>query len=104
MSTDIILYLDITKEVCRMSHPARLRRVGGSVMLAIPPSLLDALDLAPGAQVDLSVKAGRLVVEPKQQRRRYTLKELLAQCDPKAPRPREDREWITTPPIGRELL
>src|SRR4249920_1783192 len=62
-----------------MPHAARLRKVGGSVMLAIPKPMLDALHLAPDASVDLSIKAGRLVVDPKT-RRRYSLDELLAQC------------------------
>ena len=51
-----------------MPHAARLRKVGGSVMLAIPKPMLDALDLAPDASVDLSIKAGRLVVDPKTRR------------------------------------
>ena len=58
---------------------------GGSVMLAVPPALLDILHLQPGAKVGIAVESGRLVVEP-QQRPRYTLDELLAQCDPKARR------------------
>ena len=66
-------------------HTTNLRKVGGSVMLAIPPALLDILHLQAGAKVGMAVQGGRLVVEP-QQRRRYTLDELLAQCDPKAPR------------------
>jgi antitoxin ChpS len=86
-----------------MAHKARLRRVGGSVMLAIPPALLDALDLASDAQVGLSVEAGRLVIEPKG-RKRYSLDELLGQCDPKAPRLAADRAWLSNRPIGRELL
>ncbi len=45
----------------------------------------------------------KAVIEP-QPRRRYTLKELLAQCDPKAPRSEEDSEWLTGNPIGRELI
>lgn len=52
-----------------------LRKVGGSVMLAVPPALLDALHLAAGAKVGLAVDNGRLVVEP-QPRPRYTLAEL----------------------------
>ena len=86
-----------------MPHAARLRKVGGSVMLAIPKSMLDALDLAPDASVGLSIKAGRLVVDPKK-RRRYSLDELLAQCKRSARRSREDREWQASPPVGRELI
>jgi antitoxin ChpS len=72
-------------------------------MLAIPKPLMDELNLRAEAEVDLSVKGGRLVVDPRP-RRRYTLKQLLAECDPKAPRPAEDREWLDSPPIGRELI
>ena len=35
---------------------------------------------------------------------RYTLAELVAQCDPNAPLSAEDREWIDSPAIGREAL
>jgi antitoxin ChpS len=72
-------------------------------MLAIPKPMLDALDLAPNASVGLSIKAGRLVVDPKK-RRRYWLEELLAQCKPSARRTREDRDWLENPPTGRELI
>jgi antitoxin ChpS len=86
-----------------MPHGVRLRKVGGSVMLAIPKAMLDALDLSADASVGLSIKAGRLVVDPKK-RRRYSLDELLAQCNPSARRSRGDRDWQTSPPVGRELV
>ena len=72
-------------------------------MLAVPPALLDILHLRPGAKVGLAVRSGRLVVEP-QQRPRYTLDELLAQCNPKARRSREEREWLDGKPVGGELI
>jgi len=84
-------------------HPARLRKVGGSVMLAIPKPMLEALDLAADAPVGLSIKSGRIVVEPKK-RRRYTLDELLAVCNLKAPRSVEDRVWQSGRPVGGELI
>jgi antitoxin ChpS len=84
-------------------HTTNLRKVGGSIMLAVPPALLDILHLRPGAKVGLAVQSGRLVVEP-QQRPRYTLEELLAQCNPKAPRNKEEREWLDSKPVGGELL
>jgi antitoxin ChpS len=86
-----------------MARAARLRKVGGSVMLAIPKPMLEALDLTSDASVGLSIKAGRLVVDPKR-RRRYSLDELLAQCKPSARRSREDRDWAMSPPSGRELI
>jgi antitoxin ChpS len=84
-------------------HTTNLRKVGGSVMLAVPPALLEILHLKPGAKVGVAVKSGRLVVEP-QARPRYTLDELLAECDPKAPRSREERDWLAGKPTGGELI
>jgi len=84
-------------------HTTNLRKVGGSVMLAVPPALLDILHLQPGAKVGLTVESGRLVVEPRQ-RRRYSLDELLAKCDPKAPRRKEERAWVASQRVGGEIL
>ena len=72
-------------------------------MLAVPPALLDVLQLRPGAKVGLEVERGHLVVKP-QPRRRYTLDELLAQCDPKARRTKEEQEWLDSRRVGREIL
>jgi antitoxin ChpS len=84
-------------------HTTNLRKVGGSIMLAVPPALLEVLHLQPGAKVGLAVHSGRLVVEPRA-RPRYTLDELLARCNPKARRTRKEKEWLDNKPAGRELL
>jgi antitoxin ChpS len=65
--------------------------------------LLDIVGLQPGAKVGIAVESGRLVVEP-QPRRRYTLDELLAQCNPKARRSKEEREWLDSKPVGGEVI
>jgi len=83
-------------------HTTNLRKVGGSVMLAVPPALLDVLELSAGAKVGLSVANGRLVVEP-QGRPRYSMAELLAASDYSAPQPADEREWVDAPAVGREL-
>ena len=84
-------------------HTTNLRKVGGSVMMAVPPALLDLLHLGAGAKVGLAVDNGRLVVDP-QPRPRYTLDELLAQCDASAEATTEDRAWLDDKPMGDELL
>ena len=84
-------------------HTTNLRKVGGSVMLAVPPALLDILRLQPGAKVGIAIESGRLVVEP-QQRPRYTLDELLAQCNSKKVRTKDEREWLSERPAGAEIL
>jgi len=83
-------------------HTTNLRKVGGSVMLAVPRALLDVLDLAAGARVGLAVENGRLVVEPKL-RPRHRLDELLARCDGSAEMTTEERDWIDAKPVGNEL-
>jgi antitoxin ChpS len=84
-------------------HTTNLRKVGGSVMLAVPPILLKLLQLEPGATVAVDVEDGRLVVEP-QRKPRYTLEELLASSDYSQPQPLEEREWVDAPAVGGELI
>jgi antitoxin ChpS len=88
-------------------HTTNLRKVGGSIMLAVPPALLNVLQLQPGAKVGIAIQSGRLVVEPRP-RPRYTLDELLAQCNPKVRRSKrtskQEREWLNSKPVGGELI
>jgi len=83
-------------------HTTNLRKVGGSIMLAVPPAILDMLHLEAGATVGLAVDEGRLVVQP-QTKPKYTLDELLALCETEAQVTEEDRLWLDAPPVGREL-
>jgi antitoxin ChpS len=89
-------------------HTTNLRKVGGSIMLAVPPAMLDQLHLKAGATVGLAVDGERLILKP-QTRPRYTLDELLAASDYSLPltqvdRDPEEREWLDAPRVGRELL
>jgi len=84
-------------------YKTNLRKVGGSVMLAVPPSILELLDLKPGEMVGLTVDAGRLVIEPNPTPK-YTLEELLAASDYTQPRDEDERDWLGSPPAGREIL
>jgi antitoxin ChpS len=72
-------------------------------MLAVPPAILEQLELKAGATVGLAVDGERLILEP-QKKPRYTLDELLAASDYSQPMSQEDREWIDAPPVGRELI
>jgi antitoxin ChpS len=84
-------------------HTSSLRRVGGSIMLAVPPALLDVLRLSAGAEVGLTVENGRLVVQPAP-KPKYSLSELLAASDYSGGPTPEDREWADAPSVGRETL
>jgi antitoxin ChpS len=80
-----------------------LRKVGGSVMLAVPPALLELLHLTAGAKVELAVENGRLVIRA-QDRPKYTMAELLATSDYSQPPPVEEREWVDAAAVGGELI
>lgn len=84
-------------------HTTKLRRVGGSVMLSIPPALLNTLGLRAGLRVDVGVENSRLVIAPTA-RPKYTLEELIEQCEPTNQINDEDRLWLDAKPIGRELI
>lgn len=84
-------------------HRTSLRKVGGSVMMAVPPALLEVLQLTPGTQVGMTIEAGRLVVDPAP-KPRYTLAELLEQCHPGKSRPKQEKDWLRDAPVGAEIL
>lgn len=84
-------------------YTTNLRKVGGSIMLTLPPAILELLHLRAGATVGVAVDGGRLVIEPSQ-RPHYSLDELLAQCDASAEMPAEDQQWLGSKPVGSELL
>ena len=84
-------------------YVTNLRKVGGSVMLAVPKVFLDQLNLQVGATVGITINNDHMVVNPKP-RPRYTLTELLAVSDYSHPQPAGEREWVDTPSVGGELL
>jgi antitoxin ChpS len=88
-------------------HSTSLRKVGGSVMLAVPPAFLDQLHLRPGSTVGLAISEGCLVIDPSYLpavRPRYSLAELLAMSDYTNPPTSEQREWVDAAAVGGELL
>ena len=84
-------------------HTTHLRKVGGSVMMVVPPAICDLLRLRAGAAVGVRIEDGCLVVAPVD-RPQYTLGELLAQCDAAAEPSAEDRQWLADQPVGLEIL
>ncbi|MDR2946012.1 MAG: antitoxin [Candidatus Adiutrix sp.] len=83
-------------------HTTYLRKVGSSIMLALPPNVLEKINLSAGSAVRVSIEQGRIMIEPSIAR--YTLNDLLAQCDPEAPVNTEDHGWLNDGPMGGELL
>ncbi len=84
---------------------AKLRRVGGSTVVAIPPALLKQLGLAADSRVSVIVEKDQLVIRP-EARPRYSLALLMSQCDLTAPvrRSKTERDFMIAPRAGREEI
>ena len=80
---------------------ATLRKWGNSIGLRIPTGLMAELNLSENSTVDLRVEGGKLIVSPKQERRKwkYSLDELLAGVTEENIHPETD--WGT--PVGDEV-
>jgi antitoxin component of MazEF toxin-antitoxin module len=81
-----------------------VRKWGNSAAVRIPAAVLEAAHVDLDQDVDVREEAGRIIIEPVRTQRRYTLEELVAQCDPKKRLSREERAWLDAPPVGREAL
>tara|TARA_R110001583_G_scaffold180893_1_gene338065 strand:+ start:381 stop:632 length:252 start_codon:yes stop_codon:yes gene_type:complete len=79
----------------------KLLKIGDSVMLTIPPTILEELHLKVGAAVHLTIDNDRLIFSPKPS---YSLEELIAKCDASAPISPEVQEWLNAPAVGKELF
>lgn len=78
-----------------------LRKFGNSTALPFPPGLLRELGLKAGQAMTLGkTEDGLLTLAPK---RRYTLDELVAQCDMTAEQPADLAIWDAQT-VGREVI
>jgi antitoxin MazE len=71
---------------------------GNSLAVRIPAAAADSVGLGEGSEVDISVKAGALMVAPARNRR-YDLKKLVAQITPRNRHKLAD--WGK--PVGKEV-
>lgn len=82
-------------------HRAKLRAVGGSVMLAIPKPVLALANLKEGSNVGIEIENGSIVVRPAASGR-IGLAARLAMCDAKSKPSKSEREWLNVASVGRE--
>ena len=81
-----------------------VKKWGNSAAIRIPAAVLEAAHVDLDQVVDVREEAGRIIIEPVRIRPRYTLDELVGQCDRRKRLSREEREWVDAPPAGREAL
>lgn len=80
-----------------------LKKTGGSLTVTVPARARDALNLAEGQEMTVSVEGERLIFAPARPRPRYRLEDLLARCDGGQPLADETRAWAETEPVGNEV-
>lgn len=81
-----------------------IRKIGNSAGAILPAAILKKVHLSEGDIVEITEDGKRIVIEPATLRPRYTLVELLSQCNPRAPLSDELTVWDAVQPVGRELL
>lgn len=83
-------------------HTVNLKKVGGSVMLAVPPAILSLLNWSPRSALGIEVQDGKLVVQS-QPRPKFTMEELLAASD-FSNQPADQHEFVEAKSTGGELI
>jgi antitoxin ChpS len=82
-----------------------LKKAGGSLALTGPARVRDVLQLSAGMEMSVSVEGNRLVLEAtRAPQHKYTLDELMAQCDLNVSYTADERRWLDEPPVGREVI
>ena len=85
-------------------HATKLKAVGRSVMVAIPPHMRKQLNLSAGSEVQLSIEDGRLILQSPRRAGRLGLAARLAMFTPIVPHSERDTQWDTMAAVGREIL
>ncbi|HDI5991323.1 TPA: type II toxin-antitoxin system ChpS family antitoxin [Escherichia coli] len=78
-----------------------IKRWGNSSGMVIPNVVMKELNLRPGQSVEAQVSNNQLTLTPIS--RRYSLDELLAQCDMNATELSEQDVWGKSTPAGDEI-
>jgi antitoxin ChpS len=82
-----------------------LRKVGGSLMAAIPADVVKRMRFSAGHYLLVSSDDERLILEPAATKpKRYTLRQILASCNFDLAKTDEELEWEAAPRVGREAL
>jgi antitoxin ChpS len=82
-----------------------LEEVNGTVMVAVPAAILERLNLSVGSEVEVDARDEKIVLGTVTRRGRYNLDDLLAESDPAAfEQTDEDRVFLNSAPVGRELI
>ena len=81
------------------------RKVGGSLMIAIPAEVVKTLSLKDKQDARFTLENDRIVINPQVRRpKRHTLAELLDSCDFSVPVSDEEKAFERARSVGREEI
>jgi len=78
----------------------RIQKWGNSAAVRLPAMLLEQINAYIGGALDAEVRSDGVLLTPV---RKYSLDELIARCDAKAPFPADLDIWDRIKPAGREI-
>jgi len=78
----------------------KIQKWGNSAAVRLPSVLLEQIHVSVGGSLTVDVRPDGVLLTPA--RRKYSLDELVAQCDPKSPQPADLVAWGEVKPVGRE--
>ncbi len=80
-----------------------IKKWGNSLAARIPKVIADITSLEKDQTVTIEAKDGRIIITPVQEKKEYTLDELLSQSNPMAVSlDAEDKAWLDDKPVGKE--
>ncbi|MBR8455057.1 AbrB/MazE/SpoVT family DNA-binding domain-containing protein [Burkholderia multivorans] len=78
----------------------KIQKWGNSAAVRLPSVLLEQINATVGSSLSADVRPDGVLLTPA--RRKYSLDDLVAQCDTKAPFPADMGAWGEVKPVGRE--
>ena len=78
-----------------------IKKWGNSAGVIIPGAIMKELNMQVGQSMEAQIVDNQVVLKPLS--KRYTLEELLGQCDPNAASATEDELWGNAGPMGNEV-
>jgi len=81
----------------------KIQQWGNSAAIRLPAAVLKQMQLGVGSTLSLDTAGETLVLKPLRTKPKYTLEELMAQCDLTAPEPADMDDWNAMRPVGREV-
>ncbi|WEL56320.1 AbrB/MazE/SpoVT family DNA-binding domain-containing protein [Pseudomonas kermanshahensis] len=81
----------------------KIQQWGNSAAIRLPAAVLKQMQLGIGSTLSLDTAGETMVLKPLRTKPKYTLEELMAQCDLTAPEPADMADWNAMRPVGREV-